>query len=96
MSSFQRWRLTFRSFVYVQSTDTPIKCDEANGWREYDNKCYLYKNDRTKFVDAESYCNLVGGNLVSVSSEGEQLFLMSLQSTVDIQYWIGLTDLVRT
>ena len=44
--------------------------------------------------DAESFCNLVDGNLVSVNSQGEQDFLISQQSTVDIQYWIGLTDRV--
>ena len=69
-------------------------CDEYNGWREYGGKCYLWQNDRRSHQDAELFCSLIGGNIVSVNSQGEQDFLMSQQSTVDIQYWIGLTDRV--
>ncbi|XP_072020401.1 macrophage mannose receptor 1-like [Amphiura filiformis] len=80
-------------YVCARDINTPILCDESNGWREYGGKCYMWQDSRRKFADAEAFCALIGGHLASVNSQGEQDFLMSQQSTIDIQYWIGLTDM---
>ena len=66
----------------------------SNGWKEYNGKCYKYLDDRKTFVDAEYFCNLIDGNLVAINSQDEQDFLQTYQITIELDYWIGLTDKV--
>ncbi|XP_072020400.1 macrophage mannose receptor 1-like [Amphiura filiformis] len=79
-------------YICGRSINQVIQCDESNGWKPYNGKCYKYLDDRKTFVDSEYFCNLIDGNLVAVNSQDEQNFLQSYQVTIELDYWIGLTD----
>ncbi|XP_061908281.1 ladderlectin-like [Entelurus aequoreus] len=71
-----------------------ICCPE--GWTQLDARCYIFKAESRTFIDAESVCNILGGNLVSILSALEnslvqKLILVSGAS----EAWIGLHDAVE-
>ncbi|XP_057685860.1 lithostathine-1-alpha-like isoform X2 [Corythoichthys intestinalis] len=68
------------------------------GWTQLDNYCYIYQSHYRIFADAESVCNIIGGNLVSINSAKENALVLELiregaGSIVDT--WIGLTDAIE-
>ncbi|XP_049608615.1 ladderlectin [Syngnathus scovelli] len=74
--------------------------DDGNcpkGWTQLDTYCYIYEHDPRTFPDAESVCNVLGGNLVSINSLKEHALVVELiregaGSVVDT--WIGLHDAI--
>ncbi|XP_019746307.1 galactose-specific lectin nattectin-like isoform X1 [Hippocampus comes] len=75
----------------------PEKNQCPKGWTQLDKYCYSFKNDPRTFPDAESVCNILGGNLVSINSAKEHALVVELiregaGSVVDT--WIGLHDAI--
>ncbi|XP_062301816.1 ladderlectin-like [Osmerus eperlanus] len=69
-----------------------------SGWARYGTRNYLYVSLQKQWVDAERYCLQLKGNLASVHSFGEQIFLQRLVKSRTGSYpwtWIGGTDAVR-
>ncbi|XP_061123453.1 low affinity immunoglobulin epsilon Fc receptor-like isoform X2 [Syngnathus typhle] len=66
------------------------------GWTQLDCFCYIYEDERRTFADAESVCNILGGNLVSIHSDLENALLFELFKAGPSAgaMWIGLTDAV--
>ncbi|XP_072021239.1 macrophage mannose receptor 1-like [Amphiura filiformis] len=81
-----------RYYICARDIDTPIKCDEEDGWREFNNKCYLWVPSRRKWQDAEAYCTLLDAHLPAVESQAEQDFLTQTQMAISLAYWLGLSD----
>ncbi|XP_033115546.1 C-type mannose receptor 2-like [Anneissia japonica] len=71
-----------------------VECDENNGWINYNNKCYLWRSvELQTWTEAETFCTLLNGNLVSIGSQDEQNFVNDiLQQFKGTGMWIGLTD----
>lgn len=67
--------------------DTDIGIREFNGH----NYCVLYLSDILGWHEAESYCELRGGHLATITSSSEQSFIQSLIPS-NQNYWIGGTD----
>ncbi|XP_061682922.1 galactose-specific lectin nattectin-like [Syngnathoides biaculeatus] len=67
------------------------------GWTQLDCNCYLYQDEGRTFADAESVCNILGGNLVSIHSALENSFVLELirQSSKKDKTWIGLHDAIE-
>ncbi|XP_061551874.1 ladderlectin-like [Phycodurus eques] len=72
--------------------------DCPKGWTQLDKYCYVYYHDPRTFSDAESICNLLDGNLVSITSLKEHALVVELiregaGSVVDT--WIGSHDAIE-
>ena len=51
--------------------------------------CYLVVHDDANFADAVTHCSMLGAHLVTLSDQGENDFVWSLDSA---EHWIGATD----
>ncbi|KAM9829860.1 ladderlectin-like [Syngnathus typhle] len=79
------------------ATIVPAKGNNCpKGWTQLDCFCYIYEDERRTFADAESVCNILGGNLVSIHSDLENALLFELFKAGPSAgaMWIGLTDAV--
>ncbi|XP_077433075.1 ladderlectin-like isoform X2 [Vanacampus margaritifer] len=68
------------------------------GWTQLGSRCFVFLDERREFADAESICNILGGNLASVHSALEyaiilQLVRASSDSTRDV--WLGLHEAIE-
>ncbi|XP_061758185.1 struthiocalcin-2-like isoform X2 [Nerophis ophidion] len=69
------------------------------GWTQLDKRCFIYKEEARSFLDAESICNLLGGNLVSILSSLENVVVLEvIKLTADPvpDTWIGLHQALET
>ncbi|XP_057692862.1 galactose-specific lectin nattectin-like [Corythoichthys intestinalis] len=66
-----------------------MSCPE--GWTQLDCKCYIYQSEARDFADAEAVCQILGGNMVSITSDLENAVVQEL-SDADTSVWIGLYD----
>ncbi|XP_077453630.1 snaclec 3-like [Stigmatopora argus] len=82
-----------------------VSCPE--GWTQLDCKCYIYQDEERDFADAEAVCNILGGNLVSITSDLENAVIRELVTAgigiasgagagVFSPIWIGYHDGVET
>ncbi|XP_077423723.1 lithostathine-1-beta-like [Vanacampus margaritifer] len=82
----------------VWSKPTTVVKDNScpKGWTQLDCYCYVYEDEERTFADAESVCNILGGNLVSIHSDLENAFILELirAGDNDDEVWIGLHDAV--
>ncbi|XP_054646252.1 ladderlectin-like [Dunckerocampus dactyliophorus] len=63
------------------------------GWDQFNDRCYIFQDEARTFTDAERICNLLGGNLASISDELENAVVYHLVEEADAnQAWIGLHD----
>ncbi|XP_049611832.1 snaclec 6 [Syngnathus scovelli] len=66
------------------------------GWTQLDCRCFLFQDERRRFADAESVCNILGGNLASVSNNVEYAVVLGViaKGTSDPSgdVWIGLHE----
>nr|BAX73925.1 C-type lectin [Hippocampus abdominalis] len=78
------------SFKKIQSKDN--NCPK--GWTRLDCFCYIFERDPRNFADAESVCNIMEGNLVSIHSllESEFVRFLAAEGGNAIQFWTGLND----
>ncbi len=79
------------SIAVGQELNANRKCKD--GWSQFDLKdghhdCFLFSTEQKSFDGAEDYCKKQGGNLMSVASRHEQMFLTSLVRSTPV--WIGL------
>ncbi|XP_061123492.1 lithostathine-1-beta-like [Syngnathus typhle] len=77
------------------ATIVPVKGNNCpKGWTQLDCFCYIYESESRTFADAESVCNILGGNLVSIQNELENAVVLELiRAASDTnQAWIGLND----
>ncbi|KAM9829859.1 snaclec 6-like [Syngnathus typhle] len=75
----------------------PVKDNNCpKGWTQLDCFCYIHESESRSFADAESVCNILGGNLVSIHSALENALVRELVEAGGdaTQTWIGLTDAV--
>nr|XP_049579115.1 galactose-specific lectin nattectin-like [Syngnathus scovelli] len=75
-------------------------CAAANscprGWTQLDCKCYIYEDEPRSFADAESVCNILGGNLASIHNDLENAFIVEVirANGDETEGWIGLHDAI--
>ncbi|XP_061141761.1 galactose-specific lectin nattectin-like [Syngnathus typhle] len=68
------------------------------GWTQLDTRCFIYQNEALNFRLAETVCNILGGNLVSIHSQLENevvrhVILAGAGSFA--RTWIGLYDRIE-
>ncbi|KIH46921.1 lectin C-type domain protein [Ancylostoma duodenale] len=76
-------------WIYLVTTTTGQKsCEE---WKKFEEYCYMRSCTDSSFSDAQAYCTDQGGDLTSISTEGEFLHIASiLQDTTQVKAWVGL------
>ncbi|XP_035247102.1 macrophage mannose receptor 1 [Anguilla anguilla] len=62
-----------------------------SGWREYENKCYLFSSDLKSWHDALTECQSLGSSLMSILDIHERTWVWT-QIGTEI-FWIGLNDI---
>ncbi|XP_061664433.1 galactose-specific lectin nattectin-like [Syngnathoides biaculeatus] len=68
------------------------------GWTQLDEYCYVFQHDPRTFSDAESVCNILGGNLVSINSRKENAIIVELireGAGAVVDTWIGFHDAIE-
>ncbi|KAA8584470.1 hypothetical protein FQN60_008255 [Etheostoma spectabile] len=65
-------------------------CQCQQGWREYENRCYLFSTDTKSWMEANAFCMELNTNLMSIQDIHERLWVRT-QIGTEI-YWIGLND----
>ncbi|KAI8517925.1 hypothetical protein Bbelb_039420 [Branchiostoma belcheri] len=72
-----------------------IKATEGcpSGWHMHGNNCYKLVETKADWYSAESRCEQYGTQLLSISSEVENIFIDGLISNVrETRVWMGLRD----
>nr|XP_061812430.1 galactose-specific lectin nattectin-like [Nerophis lumbriciformis] len=88
-------------FTNVSSVEKkPVKDNNCpKGWTRLDCHCYIYQPDARMLADAESVCNILGGNVVSIHSSLENALVLELfeegRDEDDSALWIGLHDTIN-
>ncbi|KAJ8337077.1 hypothetical protein SKAU_G00382970 [Synaphobranchus kaupii] len=65
------------------------------GWTYHNRRCFQYVSEEANWLDAETHCLDIGGNLASEGSEDDHAFLKELQTHNGDSakpFWIGLSD----
>ncbi|XP_051937143.1 galactose-specific lectin nattectin-like [Hippocampus zosterae] len=68
------------------------------GWTRLNSRCLLFQNERLQFYLAETVCNILGGNLVSIHNalENEVVRHLIMAETGSFTFtWIGLQDKIQ-
>ncbi|XP_054654892.1 ladderlectin-like [Dunckerocampus dactyliophorus] len=66
------------------------------GWTQLDDLCYILQEEPRSFADAERLCNILGGNLASITSALNNAVVYQLLVARDeLKAWIGLSDAVQ-
>ncbi|XP_037109264.1 snaclec bothroinsularin subunit beta-like [Syngnathus acus] len=63
-------------------------------WSQFNCNCYIYLDEGRTFDDAQEVCTILGGNLVSIQNDLENVFVQELAiagGNTDV-VWIGLSD----
>ncbi|MGH0115110.1 UNVERIFIED_CONTAM: hypothetical protein FKN15_070630 [Acipenser sinensis] len=73
-------------------------------WELFNGKCYYFSTDRMNWNSSRDNCTSLGGHLVIIDSDGEQIFLSGkawnitheakISNEEEQSHWIGLTDAV--
>ncbi|XP_022088561.1 lymphocyte antigen 75-like [Acanthaster planci] len=80
-------------YICSRSSNVSPVCDEADGWTNYNGKCYQFFNRGVTWQGAENTCKYFkGGHITSVKSAADQKYLDNLQAAHTSDYWIGLQD----
>ncbi|XP_031150853.1 galactose-specific lectin nattectin-like isoform X3 [Sander lucioperca] len=77
-------------------TSCPGSCPP--GWTQFGSRCFSFNFKGKSWTDAESFCKSKGGNLASVHSEEEHVFLRDFVNQVtgeNKQTWMGGFDSVK-
>ncbi|XP_053186720.1 macrophage mannose receptor 1-like [Scomber japonicus] len=62
----------------------------SDGWLEWNGNQYYIQEDRQAMEDARKFCQKRHGDLVSINSEAERVFLWKQKSRRYGTFWIGL------
>uniref|UniRef100_A0A8C4NYT3 C-type lectin domain-containing protein n=1 Tax=Dicentrarchus labrax TaxID=13489 RepID=A0A8C4NYT3_DICLA len=68
------------------------------GWTQFGSRCFIFFHSPKTWIDAEHTCISAGGNLASIHSADENVFLRNLIVQVTSQHlhtWIGAHDGVQ-
>ncbi|XP_061883227.1 type-2 ice-structuring protein-like [Entelurus aequoreus] len=69
-------------------TDTQAsKCPPD--WHQHNNRCFYFQSSTKNWVNAETHCQTMGGNLASIHHGDEHNFLQTLTQS---EAWIGGSD----
>lgn len=76
--------------------ENPVpQCDLNNGWRLHGSDCYKVKADTRKtWSEARHDCVMEGGDLVSILSMAEEMYVTGSLDQTYFDMWIGLSTLV--
>nr|XP_049593092.1 uncharacterized protein LOC125979185 isoform X7 [Syngnathus scovelli] len=66
-------------------------CDTVNGWSPHGSNCYKKMETPNGWLGARHNCLWEGGDLVSITSEDEEMFVMEQMGNKP--FWIGLSNL---
>ncbi|XP_022596836.1 galactose-specific lectin nattectin-like [Seriola dumerili] len=69
-----------------------------SGWTQFGSRCFIFYFSPRPWLDAETFCISIGGNLASVHSADEHFFLRNMIYRVSGAYketWIGGFDTVK-
>ncbi|KAL2080474.1 hypothetical protein ACEWY4_024267 [Coilia grayii] len=61
----------------------------AELWRNHSDKCYFFSFDLMNWTESRDQCVSMGGHLVIINDQAEQIFLSSVTTE---SHWIGLSD----
>ncbi|XP_037109262.1 galactose-specific lectin nattectin-like [Syngnathus acus] len=85
-------------FTGVESVKSTPKIANScpQGWTQLDCECYIYEAEPRSFADAESVCNILGGNLASIHNDLENAFIVEVirANGDETEGWIGLHDAI--
>ncbi|XP_077424933.1 lectin BRA-3-like [Vanacampus margaritifer] len=62
------------------------------GWTQFNCNCYIFQAEEREFDDAESVCQILGGNLASIHTDLENTFVQGLIPGDVSAAWIGYND----
>ncbi|XP_053319834.1 hepatic lectin-like [Spea bombifrons] len=62
-------------------------------WIQFEGSCYYIHSRKSTWMNARSVCKTKGSDLVVITSEEEQHFLMINTNGKDQRFWIGLHDM---
>ncbi|XP_061828825.2 ladderlectin-like [Nerophis lumbriciformis] len=68
------------------------------GWTQLNDRCFIYQEEARSFLDAESICKTLGGNLASIHSALEYATVLAVIKETDdpvIDTWIGLHEAIE-
>ncbi|XP_028918068.1 C-type lectin domain family 4 member F-like isoform X2 [Ornithorhynchus anatinus] len=85
-----RWKTSNDSFTVLRERYNTILKLLSEGWHSYNQNFYFFSNDSKTWAEAEGICESWDSHLTSVTSEGEQKFLVRLMNGQS--HWIGLND----
>ncbi|XP_023597291.1 C-type lectin domain family 4 member D isoform X1 [Trichechus manatus latirostris] len=60
-------------------------------WRAFQSNCYIILNDNKTWAESVRNCTGMGANLVTISTEAEQNFIIQFLNT-QFSYFLGLTN----
>ncbi|XP_028447978.1 galactose-specific lectin nattectin-like [Perca flavescens] len=67
-------------------------------WTQFGSRCFAFYIQTKTWIDAETFCQTIGGNLASIHSAEENTFLRDFINQVTGTYknaWIGGSDTVQ-
>ncbi|XP_026088298.1 C-type lectin domain family 4 member F-like [Carassius auratus] len=73
---------------YEALTAESLNCDM--NWTAYNGKLYFFSSNKMDWSSSRAFCVSKGADLVTITSQTEQVFLAS---KIKAWYWIGLNDL---
>ncbi|XP_061551888.1 galactose-specific lectin nattectin-like [Phycodurus eques] len=68
------------------------------GYTRLNDRCLVFQHEPRDFSDAESVCNILGGNLVSINSTLENAVIVELirySAAIFKNTWIGYHDTIQ-
>ncbi|XP_057704866.1 ladderlectin-like [Corythoichthys intestinalis] len=80
------------AFVIKRANECPPE------WTRLESRCFLFVNERLRFTFAETFCNLLGGNLASIHSSLENevvRHVIAAKAGSFERSWTGLHDRVE-
>uniref|UniRef100_A0A3B3XQ52 C-type lectin domain-containing protein n=1 Tax=Poecilia mexicana TaxID=48701 RepID=A0A3B3XQ52_9TELE len=85
------------SFRLLKTLLKIIGRDQSSGWRQHGSNCYKFKSETMKSWSAARHdCVEEGGDLVSITSQAENTYVMGTLSSTHLDFWIGLSTLHDT
>uniref|UniRef100_A0A3B3VL71 C-type lectin domain-containing protein n=1 Tax=Poecilia latipinna TaxID=48699 RepID=A0A3B3VL71_9TELE len=82
-------------FIFTILSLGALFCN-TSGWRQHGSNCYKFKSETMKSWSAARHdCVEEGGDLVSITSQAENTYVMGTLSSTHLDFWIGLSTLVR-
>ncbi|KAG8518746.1 C-type lectin domain family 4 member K, partial [Galemys pyrenaicus] len=89
-SQLETLQASIASQMQLQRTNNQLLELILQGWTIYDDHLYYFSYIKKSWHEAEQFCVSQGAHLVSVTSVGEQAFLVKFTRTS--YHWIGLSD----